>query len=385
MHKSSAIAVFAAAALFAAAAARPAPAAEPTIAQTPYIGAIVVDANTGEVLREDRSGRPGYPASMLKLMNLFVTLDAVSAGRVSLADNVHVTQRAASWGGSQVWLDPRESFPLEELLYAMMVQSANDAAFLVAEHVAGSGEAFVDLMNAKARALGLSAVTRFVTPHGLPPKTGRPDLTTAADFAKLCTALLREHPEALRYTSVTYRQFRPDSPKPMDMRTHNPLLTSFPGCDGLKTGYFSRAGYSIAVTAERDGRRAIAVILGSSSKSTRNDQARSWLEYGLANAKPKSAAPPPPPPSADPSAAVSAQPAGPVAADAAAAEALAAAEAADAAAADSGGDGDAAPRKSPVGKILAWFAVILVAAWAGLMVLKRRLLVSRQANVHVRK
>jgi D-alanyl-D-alanine carboxypeptidase (penicillin-binding protein 5/6) len=384
MNKSSAFAVFAAAALFAAFSARPATAAEPSIAQTPYIGAIVVDANTGEVLREDRSGRPGYPASMLKLMNLFVTLDAVSAGRVSLADNVHVTQRAASWGGSQVWLDPRESFPLEELLYAMMVQSANDAAFLVAEHVAGSGEAFVDLMNAKAKTLGLSAVTHFVTPHGLPPKTGRPDLTTAADFAKLCTALLREHPEALRYTSVTYRQFRPDSPKPMDMRTHNPLLTSFPGCDGLKTGYFSRAGYSIAVTAERDGRRAIAVILGSSSKSTRNDQARSWLEYGLANAKPKTAAPTPPP-SADPSSAASAQPTGPVAADAAAAEALAAAEAADAAAADSAEDDGAAPRKSPVGKILAWLGVILVAAWAGLMVLKRRLLVSRQANVHVRK
>ncbi|MBR6022663.1 MAG: D-alanyl-D-alanine carboxypeptidase [Kiritimatiellae bacterium] len=366
----SALAALALAAVLAA----PAPlrAATPgSIAEDPYVGAIVVDARTGEVLREDRAGRPAYPASMLKLMNLYVTLDAVSAGRVALSDVVPVTRAAASIGGSQVYLDPRESFPLSELVYAMMIQSANDAAYLVAEHVAGSASAFVDLMNQKARDLGLSPVTRFVSPHGLPPKDGRPDITTAADFAKVCVGLLRDHPEALEYTSATYRQFRPDARppfSPFDMRTHNPLLGSFPGCDGLKTGYFSRAGYSIAVTASRDGRRAIAVVLGSASKASRNDAARSWLEYGLARASAAPAAPPPdvaPANGDNPSVlAVVEEPADDSTAPA---------------------EEPAPEKKGGFAKFLVWTVVLLLVGWIVLKVVKRRLLVSRNANVHVRK
>lgn len=342
------------------------------IAEDPYIGAIVVDARTGEVLREDRAGRPAYPASMLKLMNLYVTLDAVKAGKVSLSDMVPVSVAASAIGGSQVYLDPRETFPLSELVYAMMIQSANDAAYLVAEHVAGSASAFVSLMNQKARDLGLSPVTRFVSPHGLPPKDGRPDMTTAADFAKVCVGLLRDHPEALEYTSATYRQFRADARppfSPFDMRTHNPLLGSFPGCDGLKTGYFKRAGYSIAVTAERDGRRAIAVIAGSASKASRNDAARSWLEYGLARAS-KAPAPAPvaaPPPPADP----------------------AWEEAGEEAAGEEPvpEDADTAPegKKGGAVKGALWTLAAVALGWIVLKIVKRRLLVSRNANVHVRK
>lgn len=346
-----------------------APAAnKPSIARDPYIGAIVVDANSGEVLREDRPGAPGYPASMVKMMNLFVTLDAVKEGRVSLSDVVRVSTRAANWGGSQVWLDPKESFPLDELLYAMVIHSANDAAFLVAEHVAGSGESFVTLMNAKAKALGLSPVTHFVTPHGLPPSSGRPDITTAADYAKLCTALLRDHPETLNYTSVEYRTFRNGT---FDLRNRNPLIGSFPGCDGLKTGYFSAAGFSTAVTAERDGRRAIAVILGSPSKATRDAQARSWLEFGLSHAKPKAAEPPP----------VAAQE---VAPSQDASPDLSAAPADDESAAP-GEEPAPAPKKGSWGKVVAWLVAILAVGWIALRAVKRRLLVSRQANVHVRK
>ena len=254
----------------------PARAALPPISENPCIGSIVVDAATGEVLKEDRSGRPGYPASMLKLMNLFVTLDAVRDGGVSLSDNVRVSKAASRVGGSQVWLDPRETFTLEELLYAMMVHSANDAAYLIAEHVGGSVPAFVGRMNEKARALGLSPVTHFISPHGLPPDSGRPDMTTAADFAKLCVALLREHPETLGFTSVKHRRFRESSPQgfqPIDMDNHNHLLGTFPGCDGLKTGYIDESGYNLSLTAVRGETRFLSVTMGGPGNNAREGQA----------------------------------------------------------------------------------------------------------------
>ena len=264
-----------------------------SIARDPYNGAIVVDASDGRVLFEDGADRPGYPASMLKLMDLFVILDRVQAGQLRLDETVPVTKEAFDMGGSQVWLDPRETFPLEELLYALMVQSANDAAMALAQHVGGSREGFVQLMNQKARELGLSPVTQFQSPHGLPPAAGqRPDMTTPRDFAKLCQALLQAHPEALKYTSETFRVFRQN---PLfEMRTHNHLLGSVPGCDGLKTGYFADAGYSIAATAQRDGARAIAVVMGSVDRKVRDAKATELLARGLLDAA-RVPAPPPPP------------------------------------------------------------------------------------------
>lgn len=264
------------------------------ISQDPYIGAIAVDCNTGDVLSEDGADRPGYPASMLKLMDLFLVLDQVEQGAVRLDDVVQITQEAARMGGSQVYLDVREQFTVEELLYALMIQSANDAAMALAIHVAGTRDAFVEKMNEKARELGLSSITRFYSPHGLPPGEGqRPDMTTPRDFAKLCRALIREHPEALKYTSETYRVFRQD---PLfEMRTHNNLLGKVPGCDGLKTGYFRDAGYSIAATAERNGARVIVVVMGSRDKKVRDDTATRLLAESLPKAS-RAVVPPPPPP-----------------------------------------------------------------------------------------
>ncbi|HAL93074.1 MAG TPA: D-alanyl-D-alanine carboxypeptidase [Verrucomicrobia bacterium] len=238
-----------------------------SIARDPYLGAIVIDASNGNVLFEDGADRPGYPASMLKLMDLFVILDRVEQGSLRLGDIVPVTKEAFDMGGSQVWLDPRESFPVEELLYALMVQSANDAAMALAIHVGGSREGFVRLMNEKARELGLSPITQFQSPHGLPPGEGqRPDMTTPRDFAKLCQALLAAHPETLDYTSVIQRPFRPDAEKPVIMGNHNELLGVFPGCDGLKTGWIRASGYCLAATVQRDGRRVISVLMGSATK-----------------------------------------------------------------------------------------------------------------------
>ena len=261
----------------------------------PYLGAIVIDASDGRVLFEDGADKPGYPASMLKLMDLFVILDRVQAGQLRLDETVAVTKEAFDMGGSQVWLDPRETFPLEELLYALMVQSANDAAMALAQHVGGSREGFVQLMNQKARELGLSPVTQFQSPHGLPPAAGqRPDMTTPRDFAKLCQALLAAHPETLKYTSVIQRPFRPDAPQPVIMGNHNALLGTFPGCDGLKTGWIRASGYCLAATVQRDGRRVISVMMGSATKAANVAKTKELINRCLPDAARAAAAPPQP-------------------------------------------------------------------------------------------
>ena len=264
------------------------------VARDPYNGAIVIDASDGRVLFEDGADRPGYPASMLKLMTLFVVLDRIEAGHLRLTDIVPVTKEAMRMGGSQVWLDPRESFPVEELLYALMVQSANDAAMALAIYVGGSRDGFVAMMNDKAAELGLSPITRFQSPHGLPPadKTQRPDMTTPRDFARLCKALLDAHPDTLRYTSVQKREFRADAQPPFEpilMETHNRLLGTVPGCDGLKTGWIRASGYCIAATAERDDRRVIAVVMGSVNRSTRDAKTVELINRWLPEAVQKSA------------------------------------------------------------------------------------------------
>ncbi|MBI5683951.1 MAG: D-alanyl-D-alanine carboxypeptidase [Verrucomicrobia bacterium] len=251
------------------------------IAENPYRGAIAVDAATGSVLFEDKADAKGYPASVLKLMDLLIILEKIQQGQLNLNDQVPASAKASKTGGSQVWLAEKESFTLDEMLYALMVQSANDAAVALAEKVAGSTEAFIDLMNQRAQQLGMTS-TRFASVHGLPPSGGQEhDVTTARDLSVLCRELLK-HKETLRYTSMRERPFRPDQgKKTVIMRTHNHLLGSVEGCDGLKTGYITEAGYSIAVTAQRKGRRVIAVVLGSADRKVRDAKAAELLSKGF--------------------------------------------------------------------------------------------------------
>jgi len=236
----------------------------PKIARNPYIGAIAVDAATGKALAEDNADAAVYPASVIKLMNLFVVMDHVSQGSVHLTDPVEVTAEVSHMGGSRVFLKEHEVFSVEDLVYALMVQSANDAALALAEHVGGSQQAFVDLMNQKAQALGMTH-TRFYSCHGEPPtpprKLNEVDVSTPRDLAILGRALIAAHPEVLRYTSTKARVFR-QTPL-FNMDNHNHLLGHVPGVDGLKTGWFRSAGYSIVVSAERNGRRVIVVVAGS--------------------------------------------------------------------------------------------------------------------------
>lgn len=248
--------------------------------RNPYAGAIVIDAATGNVLFEDKPDVKAYPASVVKIMVLLLILDAVDADHLTLGDPVKVTAESSTIGGSQVYLKDFEVFSIDELLYALMVQSANDAAVALAIHYMGSKEVFVDLMNQRAKRIGMND-TVFHSVHGLPPGRGqKPDVSTPRDIAKLCLELLKK-PDALRYTSTWRRQFRTEAEVPFLLENRNPLIKTMEGCDGLKTGFFWAAGFSIAATAVDEGNRAIAVVLGSKSQKVRNKKAEQMLKKGL--------------------------------------------------------------------------------------------------------
>lgn len=264
-------------------------AAIPVRSADPYLGVIVVDPVTGTVLLEDRADEQGYPASVVKLMSLLLIEERIDSGLLSLTNKVQVTAEAAGIGGSQVYLDPKEVFPVEQLLAAMTIHSANDAAVALAVYVAGSRNAFVDLMNKRAAELGMTA-TRFHSVHGLPPTAGQePDVSTARDLALLAREVL-QHPDVLRYTRVQNRPFRNGV---FTLRNPDHLIGVYPGCDGLKTGYFTAGGFSIVSTAQRNGRRVIAVVLGCKDSKVRDATAKDLLSRGFL-ALEKIPLPPPP-------------------------------------------------------------------------------------------
>ncbi len=249
-----------------------------SIVGDPYVSALVVEADSGKILFEDHADAAIYPASVLKLMVLLVVLERVEQEALSLDEMVQITPEASRMGGSQVYLDPKESFTVDDLLYALMIQSANDAAVALAVHVSGSVQGFVALMNQRAAELGMKD-TQFHSVHGLPPAEGQqPDKTTGVDLSILSRELARNQ-ETFRYTGTTEREFRDGA---FIMRTHNHLLKSVAGCDGFKTGYFKAAGFSIVATAKRDGVRIIAMVLGSQDRKIRDAKASELLAKGFA-------------------------------------------------------------------------------------------------------
>ena len=248
----------------------------------PYLGAIAVDADTGRVLFEDGADRPGYPASVIKLMDILIIQERIEGGQLSLSNRVTVTAEAAKIGGSQVYLAEKEVFSIEDLLDARMIQSANDAATALALHVGGTTAGFVDLMNRRASDLGMTN-THFYSGHGLPPAAGsNPESSTARDLATLAREVVK-HPDILRYTSTRVRGFRDGK---FIMRTHDHLLREVEGCDGLKTGHIDAGGYSIVATATRGGRRVIAVVLGSPHWQGRDAKAKELLAKGFLDLPP---------------------------------------------------------------------------------------------------
>ncbi len=264
-----------------------------TAATGAYKGAIVTDAATGNVLFEDHADEVSPPASMTKLMTYAVLRDRINGGGLTLETPVTVTAADSKIGGTQVWLKEKEVFPVEELIYAMMIQSANDAAYALARTSAGSVDAFVEQMNAKAKELGMVHST-FRSPHGLPPASRKipdGDLTTPRDFAILSRYDIL-HTGVLKYTSVPTRLFGPPvRATAVKMDTHNHLLGHVAGVDGLKTGYTVGAGYCLAATAERGGRRVIVVLMGSPSIQARDLKVTELIERGFAALPPGPPAP----------------------------------------------------------------------------------------------
>lgn len=247
-----------------------------------FKGAIVTDAETGKVLIDENADIVSPPASVTKLMTFLVVQDRIREGKLTLQTPVTADAADSKMGGTQVWLKEGETFPVEELLYALMIQSANDAATALAHAAAGSREAFVQLMNARAKQLGMTNTT-FRSPHGLPPsdrKLSDSDLTSPRDLATLSRELLRTT-DILKYTSVRERPFRTNAPKPVIMRNHNHLLGKVAGVDGLKTGFTNTAEFCIAVTALRNGHRVIAVVMGSPDRLARDLRAGELIERGF--------------------------------------------------------------------------------------------------------
>ncbi len=239
---------------------------------------VVMDAESGTILAEHEAHKRWPPASMAKMMTVLVAMERVRAGSLSLDTPVRTSAWASRIGGSQVYLAEGETFPLGELLKAVMIESANDAAVAVAEHIAGSSAAFVQLMNPRAAALGL-ADTTYQSPHGLPPAKGQTaDLTSAHDLAVLARELMR-FPEAVRWGGTASAGFRNDT---LAMANTNHLIRTYAGATGLKTGYYREAGFSVTATATRNDLALIAVVLGLPTKQESFAEAARLLNESFA-------------------------------------------------------------------------------------------------------
>lgn len=240
--------------------------------------AILCEASTGQVIFEKNADERRPVASVNKVMTILLTLEAVDEGRVSLEDQVTVSPRAASMGGSQAFLDAGERYKLSELLKTVIVASANDSAVALAEHLAGTEESFVRLMNTRAEELGLTN-THYANCTGLPTQE---HYTTARDVAKL-SAQLDLHPIYYRYSTIWMDEIKHRGGRVTSLTNTNRLIRFYPGCDGYKTGSTNEARYCVSATAKKEGMRLIAVVLGTPAGQTRFDEARAMLEYGFAN------------------------------------------------------------------------------------------------------
>ena len=296
--------------------AKPAPPPPPAPARgvscapmAPYRGAIAIDADTGRVLFSDNMRKLAYPASVTKLMTFLLVLEDMQAGLYGPNDRAEASERAASMEPSKVDLRPGQSMTIDDLLLCIMVKSANDAAEVLAEHSAlrhrrrrGAPTAnvppaelcaeFVERMNRRARELGMRD-TRYASPNGLPPPGGSKrgfDVSTAADLVELGKVVVRM-PKALSYTKRPWCKVTDGSGKPLLLAAHNYFLPGtkdkdglgapVPGCDGLKTGYTAASGSSIMLTASRNGRRVIVVVLGSAGRHNREKAAGAILRDAL--------------------------------------------------------------------------------------------------------
>jgi D-alanyl-D-alanine carboxypeptidase (penicillin-binding protein 5/6) len=245
-------------------------------APVPCASAILMDAQTGTILFEQDADLERAPASLAKMLTLLIVLEELESGLLGLDDVVVTSRNAATMGGSQVYLQEGEYQTVRSLLQALVIASANDAAVALAEHLAGSEDAFVERMNRRVEALGCQR-TRFVNAHGLDLRRQEQAITSARDLALIARTLLR-FPLTRELASTPRAPFRGGS---FWLENTNHLLGRMDGLDGLKTGSTPRAGACLCATAERDGRRLVSVVLGASGVS-RFGLTRRLLEAGFA-------------------------------------------------------------------------------------------------------
>ncbi|MFT8316902.1 MAG: D-alanyl-D-alanine carboxypeptidase family protein [Sporolactobacillus sp.] len=240
--------------------------------------AIVIEEETGKILYQKNANKELPPASMTKIMTLLLIFKALSHHQISLKDKVSVSEYAASMGGSQVFLEPGETMTVDEMLRAIAIASGNDASVAMAEYVSGSSKAFVRQMNEEAKALGLTH-THFENPTGLPVKN---HYTTAHDMAVMAQALAR-YQRVFNYTSKYEDYLRENTDKKFWLVNTNKLIKTYPGADGMKTGFTNEAKYCLTGTAKRNGMRVIAVVMGAPTPKERNKEVASLMDQAFAS------------------------------------------------------------------------------------------------------
>ncbi len=237
--------------------------------------AMAIDGNTGEVLYAQAADEPRYPASLTKLMTLYIVFSEIEARRLSYSTRIKISETAASVAPSKLDLEPGAEISLIDAIKALVTKSANDVAVAIAERIAGSEEAFARLMTQRARAIGMRA-THFENASGLPDTN---QLTTARDMLTLALRLHDEFPKHYRLFSLRYFTYKGET-----HRNHNTLLFHYPGTEGLKTGYTRMSGFNLVTSVKRDGKHVVAVVFGGSTAGTRNAHMRSILTRALAKA-----------------------------------------------------------------------------------------------------
>ena len=238
--------------------------------------AILIEQATGQILYEHNIHEKLRPASVTKIMSILLIMEQIHNGNLSLTDSISCSENATSMGGSQIWLDTRETLTVEEMLKAICVVSANDCVVAMAEHIAGSEEAFVQMMNNKAKELGMNDTT-FKNCHGI-DEDGH--VTSSYDIALMSKELLNKYPEVTKYTTIWMDSLRDGK---SELVNTNKLIRNYKGATGLKTGSTSLALYNLSASATRDGLSLIAVIMKAPTTKIRFEEAQKLLDYGFAN------------------------------------------------------------------------------------------------------
>ncbi|OKZ76881.1 MAG: hypothetical protein BHW01_06560 [Clostridium sp. 27_14] len=236
--------------------------------------AILIEQKTGQILYSHNIHEQLRPASVTKVMSILLIMEAISNQKISLTDSVPCSENAASMGGSQIWLDPRETLSVDDMLKAICVNSANDCVVAMSEFIAGSEEAFVQMMNDKAKELGMND-TCFKNCHGL-DQDGH--ITSSYDISLMSRELLNKYPEVTKYTTIWMDSLRDGKSQ---LSNTNKLIKNYKGATGLKTGSTSLALYNLSASATRDDLSLIAVIMKAPSTKVRFAEAQKLLDYGF--------------------------------------------------------------------------------------------------------